>query len=351
MAVSSMEDDPTLPEKFRDELAMISRNVDLEARLIDDLLDLSRVTGGKLRLQTEPTRAHDVLRHVFQVCDGDLRAKQLSLAADLAAADDHVTADQARLQQVFWNLLKNSVKFTPPGGRITVRSRNNGDGRLVVDVQDTGVGIPADVLPKVFDAFEQGDPTVTRQFGGLGLGLAISKALVDLHGGAIRAASDGKDRGATFTIELPTAVHAAAAAAAQPVAANHHASHRRRAPRVLLVEDHADTARTLARLLKEGGYDVTTAATVSAALAAAASSAAPFDVLVSDIGLPDASGYDLMREVARLYGTPGIALTGYGMDDDVRKGHDAGFVEHIVKPVHVAQLEAALERIINDGTG
>jgi signal transduction histidine kinase len=346
LSVAAMESDPGLPPPYREELAMIRRNVELEARLIDDLLDLSRVTNGKLRLQMQPTGVHDLLRHVFQICASDLEAKQLRLTSDFTAGDDRVTADPARLQQVFWNLLKNAIKFTPEGGRIAVRSRavggDLGDGRLAVEVEDSGIGIAADVLPRVFDAFQQGEAKASWQSGGLGLGLAISKAVVEMHGGTIRAASAGPAQGACLLVEIPTAAPAVAAErAARPP---ERTVERARKPRLLLVEDHEDTARTLARLLRFSGYRVRTAATVAQALEAAA--AGRFDLLVSDLGLPDASGYDLMRQVRQLYGTPGIALSGYGMEEDVQKSMEAGFLDHLIKPINLDQLKATIQRAV-----
>jgi PAS domain S-box-containing protein len=192
MAAGAMEADPRLPAEMRGDLAMIRHNVQLEARLIDDLLDLTKITRNKLDLHTEVVDAHDLIRQTIGTCCGpELRAKRLTLTLDLLAVRPTVRADPARLQQVLWNLLKNAIKFTPAGGAITVRTRNgsgtgDGLGSLVVEVEDTGIGIPPGVLPHIFDAFSQGDPAITRRFGGLGLGLAITKALVDLHGGRSR---------------------------------------------------------------------------------------------------------------------------------------------------------------------
>ena len=345
MTIPAIEIDPNLPFKFREDLAMVRRNIDLEVKLIDDLLDLSRVSTGKLRLHMQPVRAHELLRHVIQSSAGETAGKRLNIRRELRADDDRLTADPARLQQVFWNLLRNAVKFTPEGGDITVRTWN-AEGRLVVEINDTGVGIAPNVLPRVFDAFEQGEQRMTRQFGGLGLGLAIAKAVTDMHGGTIRAASDGPGRGATFTIELATTSEATTTQ--HPIAA---APTARREPsartRVLLVEDHPDTANVLARLLNSSGYDVTTAGSVASALQLAAGE--KFDLVVSDIGLPDATGYELMEQLKSHYGIKGIALSGYGMEDDMRKSREAGFVDHVVKPINVAQLEETLRRVMNGG--
>jgi CheY-like chemotaxis protein len=290
----------------------------------------------------QPVRAHDLLRHVIQSNQSDALARGLHLREEFRAEGDNVIGDPARLQQVFWNLLRNAVKFTPAGGRITIRT---GDGpepaRLRIDIEDTGVGIPADLLPRVFDAFEQGDARTTRQFGGLGLGLAIAKAVVEMHGGTIAAASPGPDQGATFSVHLPTAPIAPAETSASKQAIQDPQAARQ--IRVLLVEDHPDTARTMARLLNAAGFYVRTANSVASALKQL--SLEPFDVAVSDIGLPDASGYELMRQIRERFPTAGIALSGYGMEEDIAKSREAGFAQHLIKPVSIAQLEAALRRL------
>jgi PAS domain S-box-containing protein len=205
LTIPAMEVDPDLPGQFREDLEMVRRNIELEVKLIDDLLDLSRISRGKLLLQLQEVSAHDLLRHVIQSNLGEAAAQRLALSQDLRASEDALMADPARLQQVFWNLLRNAIKFTPAGGRIEVRTRSaEGGALLVVEVEDSGVGIDAEALPRIFDAFEQGDSRTTRQFGGLGLGLAISKAVVEMHGGTIAATSPGHGGGATFRIELRT---------------------------------------------------------------------------------------------------------------------------------------------------
>ncbi|HYE17194.1 MAG TPA: PAS domain S-box protein [Tepidisphaeraceae bacterium] len=335
--VQSLEADPTLGPDIHDAMAMIRRNVELEARLIDDLLDLTRIARGKLVLATQPVDVHAKLRQVIQNCDPELRGKQIELAVDLAAAEPWAQADPARLQQVFWNLLKNAVKFTPAGGRVTVRTSSPAPGRLRVTVADDGIGIDPHHLGRIFDAFEQGDQGVTRKYGGLGLGLAICKALVDLHNGAITAASAGADRGATFTVELDTCAVPASIAPTHELPAGQD-------PRlsILLVEDHEDTARAVARLLRGYGWQVRVADTVASAVQVAG--AEEFDLLISDIGLPDGSGLDLMRQLLARKPTKGICLSGFGMEEDVRKSRDAGFLEHLTKPVNVSQLKKAIIR-------
>jgi PAS domain S-box-containing protein len=339
MTITAMENDPNLPEAFREDVAMMRRNIELEIRLIDDLLDLNRVTSGKMRLEVQPTRVHTAIKQAIQHCDGEMSAKKLNVRLDLQADNDLVNADPARLQQVFWNLLRNAAKFTPENGNIFIRTEN-ADGKVRVEVRDTGMGIASEFLNKVFDAFEQGDLRTTRQFGGLGLGLAICKAIMDMHSGTIHAHSDGPGTGATFTVELPAGgLVALEVLAPQPTANPAAARHLR----ILLVEDHPDTRNVLNRLLVASNYAVKAASNIESALQLAA--AERFDIVVSDVGLPDGTGYDLMKQIRDRYGIKGIALTGYGMEEDQRRSREAGFLEHIVKPVNVSQLLAVIQRI------
>jgi signal transduction histidine kinase/CheY-like chemotaxis protein len=368
ITLDSLACDDALPTRLREDVEMIRRNIDLETKLIDDLLDLSRVVNGKLRLQLAATSLHDLLRHVLEICAAELQSGEVEVRFDLRATSDRVLADPARLRQVFWNLIKNAIKFTPRsrdvngarvsgGAVVVVRTSNPCPGRVVVEVCDEGVGIAAEVLPRVFDAFEQGDARRATQSGGLGLGLAISKAVVDMHGGRINARSAGPGCGSTFAVELSTvgaaaqngapAIHKPPVSAAAPgngsPGAGGNGTPLPRAARVLLAEDHSDTAKVMVKLLRLSGYVVRSAGTVAEALELAA--AEPFDVLVSDIGLPDASGYELMRQLKSRYGVRGIALSGYGMEEDARRSREAGFDDHIVKPVNVAQLRAAIARM------
>jgi PAS domain S-box-containing protein len=337
MSITAMDMDPDLPPTVRESVAMIRRNVELETKLIDDLLDLSRVTTGKLRLNIETVDVNQAVRHVCQTCRPSILEKGIHLHCGLPDAAQYVRADNARLQQVLWNLIKNSAKFTPEHGDIHVAVSAAPEQRVRIEVRDSGIGMSADVLPRIFDAFEQGDATITRQFGGMGLGLAISKALVEMHGGSITATSEGEQRGSTFIVELPAVVPET-----QPARADGKTAAGNGSIRILVVEDHADTATVLARLLARCGHTVTTVSNAAAALELAAKE--KFDVLVSDIGLPDATGYDLMRQIAARFPIKGIAMSGYGMDEDLRKSREAGFSDHIVKPVNLAQLEQAIHR-------
>jgi two-component system CheB/CheR fusion protein len=339
MSVAARQLDPNVPEDLRRDFAMIRRNIELETKLIDDLLDLSRVTSGKLSLRLTEMDLNSAVEHACEVCLPQIFEKSIKLTRELAPGELPVQADFARLQQVLWNLLNNAAKFTPERGEIVVRTICEAERALVV-VTDNGAGIAPEVLPRIFDAFEQGGAGVTRQFGGMGLGLAISKALIGLHGGSIRAESPGAGLGSRFEVSLPLTDAA--------IRAGSGGLPRRRQTagtlRLLIVEDHADTATMLKKLLERSGHTVQIAGTVASALAAAEHET--FDVLISDVGLPDASGYELMREVARRHKLPGVAMSGYGMDEDVRKSLDAGFRAHLVKPVDITALEQTIHRMV-----
>ena len=362
--VAVLEQDETLPPHVAHDVELIRRNVEVEARLIDDLLDVTRIVRGKLELHRQVVDVRGLLEHAMKNYCGRIAAqKELRVSVDVAANETHVLADSSRLTQVLWNLLQNACKFTPQCGAIDVRVYNaphrngtNGsatdtDARpdLVVEVTDTGIGISDESLPRIFDAFEQGERSRTRQFGGLGLGLAISRAIVDLHGGSLTAESEGKDKGAKLVIRLQT-VAAAAPAGTSEAPPLLGATQPGRALRVLLVEDHADTADQLTRLLTRAGHSVCRAGDIKEAYAcldegATADGICPFDLLISDLGLPDGSGHDLMRELQLRYSLRGIALSGYGMKDDIQSSMDAGFSRHITKPVDWEELKAAIERV------
>lgn len=349
---ASLAANQSLDPQTRDDLEMIRRNIELEARLIDDLLDLTRVTRGKLQLQLRTIDVHELVHRAAEICRAEIDAKPVHFLMDLKAERRFVQGDPARLQQVLWNLLKNAVKFTPPGGSVRVNSVNDIEHRIWIEVADTGIGIVPEMLPRIFDAFEQGGVAVTRQYGGLGLGLAISKAVVDAHDGRILAFSDGADRGATFRLELNTV-----AAPLVPEPAPKSALGPALPPaglRVLVVEDHADTLRMLTRLLRSAGHSVITASSVAAAVKAVESDPQPVDLVISDLGLPDGSGLELIPRIRQLLaarsGHAGgngtrlraIALSGYGMDTDIRKSLDAGFDRHITKPIDFRALEEAI---------
>jgi signal transduction histidine kinase/ActR/RegA family two-component response regulator len=344
MTISAMENNPRLPVEFREDVVMMRRNIELELALIDDLLDVNRAISGKLRLHMQPVRIHEKFRHVIKNCASDISAKRLKLHTSMEAVNDAALADPARLQQVIWNLMRNATKFTPEGGDIFVRTWNSEDGQFCAEVRDTGVGIAPQALPRIFEAFEQGEDRTTQQFGGLGLGLSIARAVIEMHGGTIVASSPGKDKGASFTFTVDT-ISARSKPESDTLPSAPDAAAQARL-RVLVVEDHVDTASMMARALKMEGHQVQTAHSVAEALRVAA--AETFDVVVSDIGLPDATGYDLMTQIKERHGVKGIALSGYGMEDDLQRSNAAGFVEHLIKPVNLSELQAVLQRLAGE---
>ena len=342
MNVATLEEEAELDENQREMVRVIKRNVDLEARLIDDLLDLTRIARGKLELRREVVDMHEQVQYALKVCCApDIERKSLRMEVNLKAEQRFVWGDPARLQQLLWNLIKNAVKFTPDHGRIQITTADAPGGQIVVEVRDSGIGIKPEALPKIFDAFEQADRSITRKFGGLGLGLAICKAITELHGGHISADSQGLNSGAAFRVELPVVARDLDSGPVSPRYSSDQAG--RAGVSILLVEDHIDTANAMKRLLAKRGYSVQAATSVAEALRTAANNS--FDVLISDIGLPDGTGLQLMRELSARRPVKGIALTGFGMEEDVERSREAGFVEHLTKPINVEQLQAALDRV------
>ena len=340
MTIASLRREPNLNDDIRHDLEVLQRNVELESLLIDDLLDLTRIAHGKLELRNDAVDIHSTIEHALNTCAGDLIGKKLRIIRHFDAREHHCWADPARLQQVFWNLVKNSAKFTREGGRIEISTRNTETHQIVIEIRDNGIGIEANVMPRIFDAFEQGGGTVTSTYGGLGLGLAICKRVIDLHHGTIEAQSEGKDRGATFTVTL-NAMETSMLEG--PVLFLESEPPRLKHVQILFVEDHEDTARVLGRILRNAGFDVSQAGTVAEARSLAATNR--YDLLVSDLGLPDGSGLELMKALRDAQGMKGIALSGFGTDDDVAASMAAGFAAHLTKPVDWERLRAEIEKL------
>ena len=333
---------PDLPEIIRSDLLVISRNLQLEARLIDDLLDLTRINKGKILLLREIVDVHDLIRSVRQLCQVAIDTQQVCFEMQLDAPRYHVLGDAGRLQQVFWNLLSNAIKFTPAGGTIVLGTSVVDGTKFRVRLTDSGRGIVSDSLESIFEPFEQGDLSVPPQFGGLGLGLSIAKAIVDAHEGQIRAESSGSGSGATFTVTLPLAetqqILNAEPPRPEPLAAN-------KAVRILLVDDHQDTLEFMSRFLTLCGHEVATASNYGEALSVGQKQ--EFDLVISDIGLPDGNGYELMHVLQALSPIKGIALSGYGMKADVDQSEAAGFSAHLTKPCDLSVLNSTIEKILS----
>lgn len=336
-AVSDLQASPTAdPVRLRDELEVIRRNIELEARLVDDLLDVTRISHGKLQIHAMPLDLHSTLNHALTIAGPMLREKSITVVSELAAPENYVRGDAARLAQVFSNLLTNAAKFTPKGGYVSVSSRNEG-GLIKVAVSDTGIGIDPAVLPRVFEAFHQGG-TATRQFGGLGLGLSVAKSLVEAHGGQIQARSAGPGQGATFVVSLPAvAAPVPAEASRQPAEMN-----APRPLRIMLVEDHEDTRCILQRLMTRWGHQVTAASSVAEARQVLAIGS--FDLLLSDFGLPDGTGLDVIAALRETSEIPAVVMSGYGMEADLERTRAAGFAEHLVKPITADTLKQLIHR-------
>lgn len=326
--------DEKLDPQMREDIRMVCRNVELEARLIDDLLDLTRITQGKLQLKLQTCDVHVLFQHAAEIIRSQLALKNQTLSSELKATNHQVVGDPTRLQQVFWNLLKNAQKFTPENGRVTVRSYDAAGGVLAFEISDTGRGIDPELMPKLFTAFQQGSSPAE----GLGLGLAICKAVVEMHGGKISARSDGAEAGATFTIELSTV-------AGQGVAGSSEAPTTQpwRKLRILMVEDHEHTSLVMSRLLRRSGHEVVTANTVESAIEVLRST--KLDLLVSDLGLPDGNGFQVMRELAKRSQAKGIAVSGYGMDEDLAQSSAAGFSAHLTKPISAEELTQTIKEV------
>lgn len=344
MAAVELEQNQTLPAHVQRDLAMIRRNIELEARLIDDLLDLTRIASGKLELHTADFDVHAAVRSAVAICRPELELKDHYLELHLEAQQITMTGDAVRFQQALWNLIRNAIKFTPTRGHVTVRTRNAPGPALCVDVRDSGIGFDPAESEKLFAPFEQGGRRITRQFGGLGLGLAISSSIIQAHGGTIRAESRGPNLGATFTIQLPLIPPLVAGSAAAGGAARETAPQAAARLRILLVEDHKDTRATLQRYLQAARNEVTAAGTAAQALEIAAST--KFDLVISDLGLPDeGGGLAMMRLLRDRHGLKGIAVSGYGMEDDVAQSRAAGFLHHLTKPFNLERLKGLILEI------
>jgi PAS domain S-box-containing protein len=336
-AATALSDYEDLPQDLRRTLAIIRRNVATEVQLIDDLLDLTRIIHGKMRVNKQPLDLHRVVCDVTNAVESDVGFAGLRLTLDLQALRSFVTGDPIRLQQVFNNLLRNAIKYSRSGGRIEIRSWNH-DDKLLVEVSDDGMGIEADTLRRLFQPFEQALQESMGSAKGLGLGLPICRGILEQHQATIAASSPGLGRGARFVVEIA----AIDPPSVQPEAASAPPRPPPKTWRILLVEDHEDTADIFELLLRRDGYVVHVANSVQAALAMAPDA---FDLLLSDVGLSDGSGLDLMRAFRKAGDIKGIALSGYGTEDDIRASKEAGFALHLTKPVDFNELLSAIARL------
>ena len=344
---STLSTDENLPEYARKDLEVLARNVLLEARLIDDLLDIARINQGKFKLTLEQIDVHTLLDAAIGVCAEEIAGRNLRLCREFNATDAGVFGDSARLTQVFWNLIKNAAKFTPQGGEITICT-STVEASLLVRVVDSGIGIDRGALPKIFNPFEQIQPS---QAGGLGLGLAISKAIIEQHNGSISARSEGLGCSTTFAVELPAITQSSqpervVALVPGSVLAN---DGEMREP-ILLVDDHLDTANALKIFLSRAGYTVVLAPDIQTALQCIERQT--FGLLLCDLGLPDGRGEDLLQTLRKNgYKFPAVAVSGFGSEEDIARTRAAGFHAHLTKPVHPNRLKSAIEEALHEGPG
>ena len=330
-----------VPQELQPDVQMLRRSIEMEARIIDDLLDLTRIARGMLSFSPENTDVHSMLNFLVGLSQSEAQTKALNIDLQLKAERHYVHTDAARLQQVIWNILRNAIKFTENGGNVTISTTNDSANNIDIAIRDDGIGMTPETISKLFVPFEQADPTRNRRYGGLGLGMAISNALVDLLEGKLRAESPGLGKGSTFTVIFPTSD-----LVAKPGESTETASTTREKVRLLLLEDHPDTARALTRLLETRGYRTQTAPTVASALEAVDQN--EFDLLLCDLGLPDGTGMDFIEKVRQQRKTPAIALTGFGMQQDVDRARQAGFNAHLTKPVNMHKLEATIRQLLRD---
>lgn len=348
-----MEGENLEQETIRQGIEAIRRSGEVQAQLIDDLLDVSRIMVGKLRLSQKDLDVRSVVTEAVEALQQTAKAKEIDLRLDLPEEPAPVWGDPSRLQQVLWNLVSNAVKFTPQGGTVEVSSTLDRDSALVT-VRDTGVGISAEFLPHVFERFRQADATTTRSHGGLGLGLSISRTIVELHGGRISVESGGTGKGSTFTIMLPLSKAGALKVDEGGAARRGLARDALDGVAVLLVEDNLEVRQMVEVTLRRLGAAVMAASSVDEALDALA--VRSFDVVVSDIAMPGRDGFDLIRDMRSspspsTRSVPALALTAYARDEDVGRFRHAGFEDVVFKPVDAEALTSAILEAVEQGEG
>lgn len=342
-----------LPEDVKRDFDIIRKNIEMEARLIDDLLDMTRILRGKLPLVITTVTVDSLLAETLSVLHNEASAKGIVVETDLQAHHVCLQGDEIRLRQILWNVMRNAVKFTPAGGRIKVTTRAD-ESRFTIQIADSGVGIDAEELTRIFDPFVQGARAAgldRQRYGGLGLGLAIAKLLVEQHGGSITASSEGPGTGTLVTIHLPLSTKTPAIFMESRTDFTDFSSRKDGSPlRVLLIEDHDATRETLAMLLRSRGHEVIEAGCLADGYKAAQDGR--YDLMISDIGLPDGRGDELLTRLrGEGFPTPAIALSGYGMEPDVERSRQAGYSQHLTKPVSIGDLDRALARVRARGGG
>jgi PAS domain S-box-containing protein len=322
------------------EVNMLRRNAALEARLVDDLLDVARITQRKMPLSRQVVDVKILAQAALDMVNEEVRDKKMRIRLNAGNEPLWVDVDPARIQQVFWNILKNALKFTQESGSIDIELAPTSGTWVSISFPDSGIGMSGQTLARIFQPFEQGANELVRSYGGLGLGLAISKSLVEAHGGTISAASAGHGTGSTFLVTLPKAFRPPPFSG-DPGSQNTTAG--LTALSVLMIEDHEDTALVMARMLEDMSHRVVPANSVASAIDILTRQ--KFDLIISDIGLPDGNGVSLIHAVRAFCGAPAIALTGYGMREDVERCLQAGFNRHVTKPVTFEALQQIIAEV------
>ncbi|GEM_PF-4563524 len=347
LTLSDLTARESLSADLRDELEMIQQHIEVETHLIDDLLELAYITSSKMPLKLKATDVHQTIRTAVNGVQADLLDSKIHLSLDLSAESPWVMGSARELEQTFWNLLRNAVKFTRPGGNIVARTRNQspavvaGRESLRIEIEDDGIGIEADLLPRLFMPFTHGERVGHGEPEGFGIGLTFCKKVLDAHEGNILIYSDGKDKGTRVSISLP--VHDVPEM--QPDAELDLLEGMGMNLRVLVVEDHGATARILRSLLEADGHEVLLARNLAEARQCIATK--DFDLLLSDLGLPDGHGSELPILVKQKRNIPCIALSGYGQPEELERSQRAGFATHLVKPVTMGQLRKVIASIVD----
>jgi CheY-like chemotaxis protein/nitrogen-specific signal transduction histidine kinase len=338
-----------LSEKDHDEgLAVIERNARMQKQLIEDLLDVSRIITGKFRLEVQSVQLIDVASAALDTLRPSIEAKEIQLVTSFDSSLPLVRGDPARLQQVVWNLLTNAVKFTPRGGRVELAVRREGS-QIELSVTDTGLGIEPEFLSQLFQRFRQADASTTRRHGGLGLGLAICKHIIELHGGNVAAESEGHGKGARFIVRLPIpALETAGGAADAAPGGETGPTESLRNVRVLMLDDDLDSQRLVTRILEATQASVTPVSSATEALELLERET--FDIVISDIGMPNIDGYMFIQRVRSAangkHRLPAVALTAFARPEDRRHALEAGFDRFLSKPIEAAELQATVKELL-----
>ncbi len=349
--VPAIEGERALPQMNKSAVTLIRRNAQNLVRLINDLLDLNHIAKGALQLNLERVDAHQVIEFAVTNLESQRRAKAINVNLQLEAAHRYIQADPVKLEQIVSNLIANALKFTPENGNVTIATSNKADWQLLVEVRDTGIGMPASALARIFSPFVQGDSSIHPRFGGLGLGLAISRSLIEAHGGTLEATSAGLGRGAKFTARFKVddslfgeQLNLYESERISDSINNLSFSAAGDNLRILLVEDNEDARFCVAALLESEGYRVQTAGDMCTALELNANHI--FDLLITDVGLPDGCGRDLLKKMRMVRPElEGFAMTGYGTSQDILKTRAAGYLAHLIKPVPFYKLHKAIKTL------